>query len=88
LDSSKLGRRKGYRAHARRWFGISPEGIGTIGMLVNLIVVTTVARFTPPLEVQHLVDTSPREPARRTKTTRSGDFRAEAVSGYEKRRSL
>jgi cation/acetate symporter len=42
----------------RWWFGISPEGIGAIGMLVNLIVATTVARFTPPppLDVQRLVD--------------------------------
>jgi len=30
------------------WFGISPEGIGTLGMLVNLAVAVTVSRFTPP----------------------------------------
>ena len=30
------------------WFGISPEGIGTIGMLLNFAVACLVARFTPP----------------------------------------
>jgi cation/acetate symporter len=30
------------------WFGISPEGIGTIGMLINFAVAITVSRFTPP----------------------------------------
>jgi len=30
------------------WFGISPEGIGTLGMLLNLTVAVTVSRFTPP----------------------------------------
>ena len=30
------------------WFGISPEGIGTLGMLFNLLVALTVSRFTPP----------------------------------------
>jgi len=30
------------------WFGISPEGIGTIGMLLNFAVALTVSRFTPP----------------------------------------
>ena len=30
------------------WFGISPEGIGTLGMLLNLAVALTVSRFTPP----------------------------------------
>ena len=29
-------------------FGISPEGIGFIGMIVNFIVAITVAKFTPP----------------------------------------
>ncbi len=38
-------------------FGISPEGIGTIGMLLNFAVTLTVSRFTPPppAEVQELV---------------------------------
>jgi len=40
------------------WFGISPEGIGTVGMLVNFAVALTVSRFTPPPpdRIAHLVD--------------------------------
>ena len=30
------------------WFGISPEGIGTVGMILNFAVALTVSRFTPP----------------------------------------
>ncbi len=30
------------------WFGISPEGIGTLGMLLNLAVAVMVSRFTAP----------------------------------------
>ncbi|MCG2633751.1 MAG: cation acetate symporter [Gammaproteobacteria bacterium] len=30
------------------WFGISPEGIGTLGMLLNFAVMLLVSRFTPP----------------------------------------
>jgi len=30
------------------WIGISPEGIGTIGMILNFAVALTVSRFTPP----------------------------------------
>ncbi|WGL16494.1 cation acetate symporter [Microbulbifer bruguierae] len=39
------------------WFGISPEGIGTLGMLLNFAVAVVVARFTAeaPKEVQQLV---------------------------------
>ncbi|MDH3685909.1 MAG: cation acetate symporter [Myxococcales bacterium] len=39
-------------------FGISPEGIGTIGMLLNFAVMLTVSRFTepPPQVVQELVE--------------------------------
>ena len=34
---------------AANWlFGISPEGIGVIGMLLNFIVMLVVTRFTPP----------------------------------------
>jgi cation/acetate symporter len=33
---------------ANWWLGISPEGIGTIGMLLNVAVAVTVSRFTPP----------------------------------------
>ncbi|MCY4170819.1 MAG: cation acetate symporter [Bacteroidetes bacterium] len=29
-------------------WGISPEGIGTIGMVLNFVVAVTVSRFTPP----------------------------------------
>jgi cation/acetate symporter len=40
------------------WLGISPEGIGTVGMLLNFAVTLTVSRFTPepPIQVQVLVD--------------------------------
>ncbi len=39
-------------------FGVSPEGIGTIGMLLNFIVTLVVTKFTPPPpeEVEHLVE--------------------------------
>ena len=46
-------------ATADQWlFGISPEGIGTIGMVLNFIVTITVSRFTPPppIEVQAMVE--------------------------------
>ena len=38
--------------------GISPEGIGTVGMLLNFAVASAVARFfpPPPERVQRLVD--------------------------------
>lgn len=40
------------------WFGISPEGIGFIGMLINFAVAMVVSRMTPPppQEVQELVE--------------------------------
>ncbi len=40
------------------WFGISPEGIGTLGMIVNLVITFTVSRMTsePPEEIQQLVE--------------------------------
>ncbi|NER36585.1 MAG: cation acetate symporter [Oscillatoria sp. SIO1A7] len=40
------------------FFGISPEGIGTVGMVLNLAVTLTVSRLTPapPAEVQELVE--------------------------------
>jgi cation/acetate symporter len=44
---------------ASEWLlGISPEGIGTLGMLLNFTVAITVSRFTPPPppRVQALVD--------------------------------
>lgn len=39
-------------------FGISPEGIGTLGMLVNAIVTIVVSRLTPapPLKVQEMIE--------------------------------
>ena len=39
------------------WLGISPEGIGTLGMLLNFAVSLLVMRFTPPppAEVQQMV---------------------------------
>ena len=40
------------------WFGISPEGFGTVAMIVNFIVSIVICRFTqePPNEVQNLVE--------------------------------
>jgi cation/acetate symporter len=40
------------------WWGISPEGIGFIGMFINFIVAYAVSKFTPPppQEVQDLVE--------------------------------
>lgn len=43
---------------ASHWFlGISPEGIGGVGMLLNFAVALTVSRFTPPPpeSIRHLV---------------------------------
>ena len=39
-------------------FGISPEGIGTIGMIINFVLATGISLATkpPPAEVQRLVD--------------------------------
>jgi len=43
---------------ANWWFGISPEGIGTLGMLLNFGVALSVSRYfpTPPAEVQQMVE--------------------------------
>ncbi len=40
------------------WFGISPEGFGTIAMLINFTVSIIISKFTPdpPLEIQDLVE--------------------------------
>lgn len=40
------------------WFGISPEGFGTVAMIVNFIVAFAVNAFTPapPQEVQDIVE--------------------------------
>ncbi len=41
------------------WFGISPEGFGSVAMVANFIVSLTIMKFTPapPLEVQEIVET-------------------------------
>lgn len=40
------------------WFGISPEGIGTLGMIFNFVVSVVVAKLTsaPPAHIQDLVE--------------------------------
>lgn len=40
------------------WFGISPEGFGTVAMIANFIVAMVVSKFTPapPQEVQDIVE--------------------------------
>jgi cation/acetate symporter len=40
------------------WFGISPEGFGTIAMILNFVVSIVVMKFTPetPEEVQEIVE--------------------------------
>ncbi|MCX7554923.1 cation acetate symporter [Marinicella sp. S1101] len=40
------------------WFGISPEGIGTLGMILNFVVAFVVSKVTapPPAEIQELVE--------------------------------
>ncbi len=40
------------------WFGISPEGIGTLGMLINFAIALIVSRLTPapPVDVQEMVE--------------------------------
>ena len=40
------------------WWGISPEGIGTLGMILNFIIALIVSRFTiaPPMKVQELTE--------------------------------
>jgi cation/acetate symporter len=44
---------------ASEWlFGISPEGIGVVGMLLNVVVALGVSHFTapPPQRIQELVE--------------------------------
>jgi cation/acetate symporter len=43
---------------ATLWFGISPEGIGTLGMLINFAVAVIVSKSSPPVpqEVQDMID--------------------------------
>ena len=40
------------------WFGISPEGIGTLGMIFNFVVSIIVAKVTaaPPEHIQHIIE--------------------------------
>jgi len=40
------------------WFGISPEGFGTIAMMLNFIVAIVIMKFTspPPQDVQQMVE--------------------------------
>ncbi len=40
------------------WFGISPEGIGSLGMVINLVIAQVISRFTPPppQDVQDIVE--------------------------------
>jgi cation/acetate symporter len=40
------------------WFGVSPEGIGTLGMILNFAVSFVVMNITPPPpeEVQQMVE--------------------------------
>jgi len=40
------------------WLGISPEGIGTVGMLLNFVVALVVSRFfpPPPAHIQEFVE--------------------------------
>ncbi|MNZ63408.1 sodium/panthothenate symporter [compost metagenome] len=40
------------------WFGISPEGIGTLGMIINVVVTYAVSMVTapPPEEIQHIIE--------------------------------
>lgn len=40
------------------WFGISPEGFGTVAMVANFVVAIVVSKFTPapPQEVQDIVE--------------------------------
>nr|MDT0251685.1 cation acetate symporter [Endozoicomonas sp.] len=40
------------------WFGVSPEGIGTLGMLINFTVSMVVCHVTeaPPQSVQDMVE--------------------------------
>ncbi len=49
----------GANTPANWWFGISPEGIGTLGMVFNFMVSFVVSRLTPepPQEIRDLVET-------------------------------
>ncbi|GHB16837.1 sodium:solute symporter family protein [Salinicola rhizosphaerae] len=40
------------------WFGVSPEGIGTLGMIFNFVTALVVSKLTapPPASIQHIVE--------------------------------
>jgi cation/acetate symporter len=40
------------------WFGVSPEGFGTIAMIINFIISIIISRFTPSPsnDVQEIVE--------------------------------
>ena len=67
------------------WFGISPEGIGTVGMLVNFAVAWTVSRFTPPLRPESRIwstsSACPEAPERRTRSAPCQNLRATKIPG-------
>jgi cation/acetate symporter len=50
--------RPGLNSSEYWWFGISPEGIGVLGMLINFGVALTLCRLQapPPFEIQELID--------------------------------
>ncbi|PIQ49508.1 MAG: cation acetate symporter [Cytophagales bacterium CG12_big_fil_rev_8_21_14_0_65_40_12] len=54
----KLGWIGGPTTSADWWFGISPEGFGTVGMILNFVVALTVSYFTPAPseEIQDMVE--------------------------------
>ena len=47
-----------YNTQEHWWFGISPEGIGTLGMFINLVVSLIIGMIypDPPVEVQEMVE--------------------------------
>lgn len=63
------------------WFGISPLGIGTVGMLLNFAAALGVAKFTskPPQEIQDLVENI-RVPGKMKKYSDVDDASDEEVS--------
>ena len=58
-------------------FGISPEGIGSVGMVLNFVVANVVARVTqrPPQEVQDMVEVDPSASRRQCDGSRPTDRR-------------
>ncbi|MGH9034419.1 MAG: sodium:solute symporter family protein [Acidimicrobiia bacterium] len=50
----------GFGPHTKMtpWWGISPEGIGAVGMVINFVVNIVVSKFTapPPQEIQDLIE--------------------------------